>query len=373
MTAVMITLGIYSRTGGIEAYNRRIVRCLAEMSGKALRESHVTSLWDEPPDAASVPARVGFFPGSSNKFRTAAHFLQRVRTMRPDVVLYGHVMLTPLAVLARTMSRRSRQVLFVYGTDVWGDPDYRNVPPYEIAAVRRCVDQVVTISGFTAVRMARTFRLPESRFSFLPCAVDLRNGDSAKAASRTNRQPGTLLTVSRMGTKDRYKGIDRVILALPQILRAIPRARYLVVGEGPLKPELMALAERTGVSNRVEFLGHLDDAQLEETYASSDVFLMPSTGEGFGIVFLEAWKHRLPVICGNRDASSEVVTNNLNGLTVEPNEVRQIADAAIRLLSDEPLAASLGENGYRTLIEKYSHAAFRTRLEAILLDQRCGF
>ncbi len=364
----MIALGIYSRMGGMERFNRRVVRCLAELGGKTISDSHVVSLWDEPVHRAGVPGNVGFFPGRSSKTRTAAHFLRQVQMIQPDVVLYGHVMLAPLAALARTVSPNSHQVLFVHGTEVWDDSDYRRVPLWEIVAVQECVDRVVSVSHFTAARMARAFRLSDSRFRLLPNAVDVQGSGYRPTTNHKNWQPSVLLTVARLSARDRYKGIDKVILAMPRVLSVLPQARYDIVGEGPLRSELRSLAERTGVANRVRFLGYLDDGQIQNAYASSHVFVMPSSGEGFGIVFLEAWKHNLPVICGNRDASSEVVVNGRNGLTVDPLDLEQIAEAAIRLLSDPDLAASYGNHGLQTVSELYSHEAFQSRLEAILLD-----
>jgi len=246
------------------------------------------------------------------------------------------------------------------------------VPLLEIAAVRSCVDLVVSVSAFTAKRMARTFRLPARRFVILPNAVDLANVPERDVPGEPHRSGRTLLTVSRLGAADRYKGIDRVIRAMPEILKAVPQARYRVVGHGPLRAELEQLAARTGVADKVEFLGHVDDAQLNRCYSSADVMVLPSTGEGFGIVFLEAWRHRMPVICGDVDASSEVVTNFVNGLTVDPHDIRQIAGAAIRLLSDRTLARRLGDCGHETVTTRYTHAAFSARLAGILAEQSSG-
>ena len=370
MKILLIALGIYSRLGGLEMYVRRVVRCLSELKGEAVSETSVVSLWDEASHAIHVPPHVTFLPGYSAKLKTAACFLRQVQVMQPDVILYDHVMLCPLAVPARAISRGSRQILFVYGTEVWDKPEFRKVPTAERLSVRRCIDQVVSISDFTAVHMAKAFKLPSERFRLLPCAVDLNGTASQAGTAATPRRPGTLLTVSRMGLEDRYKGIDKVILAMPLILAAFPQTWYVVVGDGALRPELMALAARTGVASRVRFLGRVDDAHLQEAYASADVFLMPSTGEGFGIVFLEAWKHRLPVICGNRDASAEVVTDGVNGLTVDPEDSRAIAEAAIRLLSDRELAHSLGRQGLQTLLGRYTHERFRARFGEILTERR---
>lgn len=366
MKALLVTLGVYSSVGGIERFNQRVVACLSELGISDGLESWVIALWDSAAGQAAAPWPVHFLPGGSNKFRTAAAFLGQVWRIQPDVIFYDHVLLAPLAVPARAICRKSRQMLLVYGAEVWNDPSFRKAPLAEIAAVRCCVDVVVSISRYTATKMAKAFGLPEASFRLLPCAVDLGNEHGQGIAERTNGQRRTLLTVARMGPKDLYKGIDKVILSLPQILSVVPQARYVVVGDGALRPELMALAERTGVSNRVDFLGRIDDKQLEEAYAASDVFVMPSKGEGFGIVFLEAWKYRLPVICGNQDASAEVVTNGVDGLCVDPDSVTDIAAAILTLLKDREKARAMGQLGRQTVLERYTHDRFRNRLREIL-------
>ncbi len=212
--------------------------------------------------------------------------------------------------------------------------------------------------------MQRAYALPGGRFTFLPNAVDaperapqLRNG--AGGGQR-------LLTVTRLSRKDHYKGCDRVIRALPQVLTEFPSARYEVVGEGPLRGELEDLARRLGVGHAVGFHGYLDEDELERVYSRSHILVMPSTGEGFGIVYLEAWRHGVPVVAGNRDAGAEVVTDGVDGLCVDPYSVEQVARALISLLSDPERAAAMGRRGYQTLMAKYTHAHFRENLGHIL-------
>ena len=153
---------------------------------------------------------------------------------------------------------------------------------------------------------------------------------------------------------------------MPLILARVPEACYDLVGEGALRPELERLAEQVGVRDRVRFHGYVDDRQLERIYQSADLLVMPSTGEGFGIVYLEAWKHGLPVVAGNQDASAEVVTDGRNGLCVDPYSVEQIAGAVVALLTDPERAAAMGREGYRTVSGAYTHAHFRGNLWRIL-------
>ncbi len=326
-------------------------------------EHWTVALWDKEAPGEALGNGGRYRACNASKLRATAAFLLEVVRRQPAVILYGHVLLAPLAAAARVLSPRARNLLFVHGHEVWLEPFRCRIPVRDRLAVRGCIDEVASVSRLTARRMAAGYGVPESRFRLLPNAVDPR---LTPPIPRNGGGPPRLLTVSRLSVKDRYKGCDRVLGALPQVLAAVPQACYDIVGEGPLRPELERLAEQKGVRGAVRFLGYVDDSRLEEIYRQANVLVMPSTGEGFGIVFLEAWKHGLPVVAGNRDASSEVVENGVTGLCVDPESTDEIGRAIVRLLEDPDYAARLGMQGYRTLLERYTHARFRDNLWEIL-------
>lgn len=371
MKVLFIALGIYGRIGGIERFNQRVVRCLAELAGSQVRQGRVIALWDSPAQRVHAPQPLAFVSGSSRKLKTAASFAWHVLEMQPDVILYGHVLLAPLAYVARALAPRARNMLFVHGWEVWGDSSYRKIPPWEPFVLRTCFDRVISVSRFTASKMKTAYRLPLSRFAVFPNAVDVEASIlPAAKAPETGPCEGEyrLLTVTRLSEGTQYKGCDKVIRALPRVMAAYPNTYYHVVGEGPLRRELELLAEQVGVRDHVRFLGRLSDEELAQEYRRSHLYVMPSTGEGFGIVFLEAWLHGLPVIAGNRDASAEVVTNGVDGLTVDPESIEDLARAIISLLTDRQAAAEMGAKGRAKVLTYYTHDHFRTRLAALLRE-----
>ncbi|MCL5263728.1 MAG: glycosyltransferase family 4 protein [Chloroflexi bacterium] len=370
MRVLFVALGIYTRIGGMERFNQRVVRCLAEITRSAASDVQVISLWDSPRDKPRAPAMVSFTPASSSKVRTAASFARTVHSMQPDVILYGHVLLTPIGAIARALSPRSHNLLFTYGIEAWGE-SYRKIPVYERWAIRSAIDHVVSISVFTENKMAAAYGLPSDRFRLLPCAIDIEpQHNPLSSPTKSTSDEFQLLTVARLAPADRYKGCDMVIRALPKVLSVFPTAHYNIVGEGPLKEELHALAKELGVIDHVHLLGYLDDDQLESVYERSHLFVMPSSKEGFGIVFLEAWKHGLPVISGNVDASPEVIAHGVNGLTVNPYSVDEIGEAIITLLGDRDEAVEMGQEGYQTVLQRYTHDHFRQTLAKILAEGR---
>ncbi len=364
MRVLLVTLGAYARLGGMERFNQRMIRALSELKGREIESVRVLSLWDKTEHLTEAYLRnIEFIPCHSNKVLFLTRFLGSILFFRPDVVLLAHIFLSPLAFWLRVFLGRSNTALIVHGFEAWDKkytpPGYRTVNLLEVYAVKSSVDYVISVSQFTASRMSEAFEINSNRIRLLPNAIDWR-----EFPSNENRQD-SLLTVSRL---DSYKGVDKVLLALPAVLEKFPEIQYHIVGDGPLKDAWRKLAGELGVQDKVTFWGRVDDDELDSLYAGAKIFIMPSKGEGFGIVFLEAWQHKLPVIAGNQDASAEVVTDGYNGIVIDPDSPEEIANAVITLLSNPALAREMGENGYHTVQEKYTHEKFRQTLATILSE-----
>jgi phosphatidylinositol alpha-1,6-mannosyltransferase len=174
-----------------------------------------------------------------------------------------------------------------------------------------------------------------------------------------------ILTVARLV---RVKGIDTVIKAMPMILEAVPNAVYLIVGDGPLQAELEHLAEALGVRDNVIFagaVGYLSD-DLPRYYAACDAFVLVSCPlpqgrevERFGMVYLEAGASGKPVIGTRGGGAAEAIEDGVTGLLVDPEDLDEVTQAIIRVLTDLELAKRLGENaGVRmTSMEEWTSVA----------------
>src|SRR4029077_10725949 len=120
------------------------------------------------------------------------------------------------------------------------------------------------------------------------------DGSARRAAWLEGKR--VLLTVGRMDSRECYKGHDRVIAAIPDLVAKGHDICYVVVGEGDDRARIEALARDAAVSDRVRFLGAQGLPSLIETYCAADLFVMPSTGEGFGVSFLEAMASGIPAL-----------------------------------------------------------------------------
>lgn len=163
-----------------------------------------------------------------------------------------------------------------------------------------------------------------------------------------------ILTVTRLVGR---KGIDLVIRSMADVLKEIPDAFYLIVGDGPFRPELEKLIEQQNLAASVRLQGSVPYKLLSKYYNAADVFVMPSRTEnpdveGFGIVFLEANACAIPVVGSDSGGIPSAIKHGYNGLVVEENNRIKLTESIIKILKNKQLAETLGDNGLKFVREK---------------------
>jgi phosphatidylinositol alpha-1,6-mannosyltransferase len=169
------------------------------------------------------------------------------------------------------------------------------------------------------------------------------------------------------------KGQDHLIQSLPEILKSVPDAHVLMVGQGPYLSHLKKLVARHNVADHVSFIGRIQYAQLPQYICAGDVFAMPSRSrffglevEGLGIVYLEASACGLPVIAGSSGGAPDAVLDGITGIVVDGENNQEIAAAAIRLLSDFDQAKKMGTAGREWIIENWRWEIWSQRFNNLL-------
>ncbi|QNE33509.1 glycosyltransferase [Sphingomonas sp. NBWT7] len=226
--------------------------------------------------------------------------------------------------------------------------------------MRALVDHVAVVSDFSRGRMAAAFGVAPDRFHLFPNAVDLPPLEAGV------RPTPTILAVARLGAGEREKRVDDLIRALPIVAASVPAARLTIIGDGPLRAELAGLAATLGASGRVDLPGSVDDHVLAQAYADARVFALPSTKEGFGIVYLEAWARGVPVVAARGGAPAEMIADGIDGLSIPPGDISALAAALIALLVDPEAAARMGAAGRAKVERYYSAQAFSANLRRLL-------
>jgi glycosyltransferase involved in cell wall biosynthesis len=179
-----------------------------------------------------------------------------------------------------------------------------------------------------------------------------------------------ILTVGRWAASERYKGADDLIRAMPQLLGSFPDLHLVAVGGGDDLVRLKTIAAEFGITSSVKFFERISVEQLAACYARAEIFALPSTGEGFGIVFLEAMGFGVPVVAAAAGGVTDIVKDGVNGLLVPGRDAVALVQSLDRLLSDPGFASALGRRGAEIVRQKYRLQVFKRELEAILIE--CG-
>ncbi len=136
-----------------------------------------------------------------------------------------------------------------------------------------------------------------------------------------------------------------VIAAWPRVVAAAPDARLLIVGGGAGLPQIERLIRQSTVSDRIEVRGFVPEAGLPHIWREAHVFAMPSRGEGFGLVYIEAMRHGLPVIASVHDAGQEINVEGVTGYNVDMDRPVELAKRIVQLLRSPDEARRLGQAG----------------------------
>lgn len=249
----------------------------------------------------------------------------------------------------------------LYGIEVWRPLSWDRRRALDRATVR------FAISRYTVER-ALPFAPSLSDAPVVPLALEERQAEGAVDAGLLRRLgQGFLLIVGRMASGERYKGHEQILEAMPHL----PEARLVVAGEGDDRPRLAARAADLGLARRVTFTGFVSEATLLELYRRAAAFVMPSLGEGFGLVYLEAMRAGKPCVAARGSAAEEVVADGETGVLVPQDDPGALAEALRMLLASPDRARRMGEAGYRRWRSEFGIDRFRARIEP-LLDRLIG-
>lgn len=346
----------YGGFGGISRYNRDLLSALA-----ALPEISSVTVLPRVTDAIQedLPDKIVQLPAVWSRVHFSLAALRLGRTMpKGTVVLCGHLLMAPIA---RLVSKFYGMPLWlqVHGVDAWDRPSWLVRRSCETATL------VTAVSRYTRREMLRNW-WGGDRFAIrvLPNTVGTKFVTGQKNAALIERHQlqgkKIILTVSRISRADYYKGHSQVIAAMKYLAADLPDAVYLIVGDGDNLSQLKHDAKSEGVSDRVIFAGRASESELLSYFQTADVFIMPSTKEGFGIVFLEAAACGIPVIAGNRDGSVDALAEGAIGTLVDPHDPAAIAAALRQCLEHGADPATL------LAVRRFSQDNFRKHVRGLV-------
>jgi len=332
-----------SRGGGVAA--------VARLMWRAIRER-----WDDQAalvtlvDADLAPADLSTSTAARVKFGAT---LAKMQTLgHCPWVIYSHIGVARVQSYIPPMFRRPHAV-FLHGIEAWQALSAADLKILQGATLR------IANSAYTARRLQEANPavgpIQVCPLAWLP--IETADPGVRKVPSLG---PHVVLVVGRMLEAERYKGHDQLLEAWPAVLQNVPDARLVFVGDGDDVDRLRSKAAAT--TSRVTIAGFVSDTDLVAMYDAAAVFAMPSRGEGFGLVYLEAMSHRLPCIASTHDAASEIVQDGVTGFLVDQADPAMLADRIVRLLKDPDARRQMGQRGYQRLHAEYTYPRFASQL-----------
>jgi phosphatidyl-myo-inositol dimannoside synthase len=288
---------------------------------------------------------------------------------RPCLIVCGHLNFAPVAYLLYRFLGIPYWVL-VYGVDAWDISD-----SYRCRALQ-AAEKVISISGYTRDRLIQEQGLPIENISLLPVTFNIARFQIKPKPSylltRHSLKAGQpiILTVARLADDEQYKGYDQVIRAIPLMRKKIPDIHYVLVGKGSDRPRVEALIDSLDLKDCVTLAGFVSDQEICDYYNLCDVFAMPSKGEGFGIVYLEALACGKPVVGGNQDGAIDALCNGELGILIDPDNVDEIACVLTEILQGKSSHPILYQSEVlRQKVNKiYGFNSFQANLLALLKE-----
>jgi len=366
-----VLLGLFpelNTPGGVQRAGRHVAAVMNEFATGHGMECRLLSLNDSPElHRMAVGTREFVFTGSARgKARFSAAAARSARR-RAKIILAGHPHLAPVAQGARLFSRRAKTIICAHGLEVWEPLSFLR------RRALRSADLILAPSQDTANQLASQQDVAQERIRVLPWALDPQF--EALIAAKPGATPPAdfpkgrvILTVGRWFEDERYKGMDTLITALPRLLTEWPDVQLVAVGEGDDQSWLEQIADGRGVLRHVHFLSGLKYAEIAACYQACEIFALPSRGEGFGLVYLEAMACGKPVIGGLHGGAPEVIDDGKTGYLVQHGDAGQLATSLEALLADPELGRQMGARGRERLERDFRFNVFAKSLKKILRD-----
>lgn len=345
--------------GGIAELSRQVVKVLIEMHVSGQIRLKIFVLEDEGTETstdlldASHFSDIVCYAGNRRKF---SFDLLRCRA---DLVLYDHAGLARLQGLMHRVVH-APYALLIHSVEIWNNhrKDYHRTA--------RNAQWLIANSAYTADKARRHYPdLPE----ILVCWPGKDESSSQSASNHQGPQnigPHALLIVGRLDTKQRHKGHDQLLEAMPLILDSVADAKFIIAGGGDDRERLEDKARELGVADHCVFLGKVDEENLNWLYRNCALFVMPSDGDGFGLVFLEAMMHGLPCVGLDKGAAAEIFDKGKYGVLVDREDLHGMANCLSGLLLDKPRRKALGVTAKERYVAYFQGRHHAQRFRAIL-------
>lgn len=321
MRVLFLTSDAFGGHGGISKYNIDLLTVLSRYPGC----EEVVAIPRKVADTIdSLPQNLNYHIVGEGKFDYIKSVIKLVvKDHKFDLVVCAHLNLLPVACLCNLLIR-APLLQILYGIDAWTRTDR-----WAVNLLASRADHYISISQITKEKFASWSKVDKDKIDILPNAIDMEKyGPGPKPKYLIDRYglqgKTVLMTLGRLAAEEKAKGVDQILEIMPELMKSIPNAAYLIVGDGSDRQRLEEKANNLGLTGRVVFTGIIPEKEKADHYRLADVYVMPSRLEGFGFVFLEAMACGIPVVASKIDGGREALLDGKLGGLADPDDPRDI-------------------------------------------------
>jgi phosphatidylinositol alpha-1,6-mannosyltransferase len=368
---LFLTLETFNKTGGIQSASRILAKALAELALAKGETFFMMSLCDSKNVGNNGYLDPKLFKGYN--YQRFQFFLTAIyQGLSSKTIILSHINLVSIAYWVHLFTPGIRIILVAHGKEVWTEllPWKKRfmASKVEIWAVSRYTkDILINRQGVPANKIRILNNCLDPHFmvpsSFLKPAYLLeRYGLSAKAP--------LIFSVGRINEHERNKGYDQVLDCLPELAAHFPDIKYILGGkvEEIEYCRILRKIKELNISPQVILPGFIPQDELPDHYLLSDIFIMPSSKEGFGLVFLEALACGRQVIAGNKDGSIDALRNGELGLLIDPASKEEIYNAISTGL--QKTRNQTAKEIQQKTIKHFNFDAYKSRIYTLLGSSR---
>ena len=369
-SVLVLNLTAFSKTGGLEKFNRCFLKALSDIEKTKHVQVVSYSMYDAQSDERYFNS--AYYKGF-NGGRLSFVIKSILSSRHYDCIVLAHINIALVGYFVKLFFPKKKIILITHGIEVWGQ--LRGFKK----KILKNADLILSVSSFTKSKLMNIQNVEEKRIALFYNTIDpffpLPSTFSVNLKLRQRyglgKEDFVLYTLTRLSSGEKYKGYDIVIKCLPDLLKTMPALKYVIAGKYDIgeKTRLDELIKRLSLEKVVIFTDYINESEVQAHFQMSDLFIMPSKGEGFGIVFIEAMACGLPVIAGNQDGSIDALQNGELGTLVNPNSEKEIAGAITTSYYEKLKWTTERKRQLQTdVLSHFSYNLYRERLEHIILS-----
>lgn len=270
-----------------------------------------------------------------------------------DILYVGHISMLPLALWLKFTGRVNKIVLITHGIEVWKPLTF-----LEKVGLVFCTT-IINTTPYTTSMMKKFNTFKSSKILEIPLTAFDREIRHEKVFDKNVKETKlNLLFIGRMESRERYKGLDHTINSIAMLDELKIPIFLTVVGEGDDKKYYQDIVLERNLESCIEFIGSVDDYELENIYSKSDVLVMPSLNEGFGIVYLEAMSRGIPSIACKSGGAQYVIDHEHTGFLVSYGDIYELSCLLKKIANYPEVLADMRSKCINMYRQKFSYQKF---------------